>query len=124
MLRDHESDIDQRGWERDTARDVDAAVDATFGPDVAREIDVYMFDGSVLVRHAESDGPRPGIEFDVARSLRGGRDFDATLPCDWHVVERRVESRPGLSGGEHVIGTRISLNRSLRAPADCAEASA
>jgi len=124
MLRDTETIIDQRAWERDTARDIDAAVDAVIGADAPREIQTHMFDGAVLIRHPESDEPRPEVEFQIARALRDGRDFDATLPCDWHVVERRIETRPALIGGVHVIGTRIALNRSLPAPAGYAEPSA
>lgn len=116
MQRDTDMIIEQRAWERDTSRAIGTAVDDVFGVDAVREIETYMFDGSVLILHGEHDAPAPEAEYAIARSLRGGRDFDQSRPCDWHVVEREAVTRPGLQGGDHRIGTRIVLNNSLRAP--------
>lgn len=116
MQRDTDMIIEQRAWERDISRAIGAAVDQVVGTDAPREIETYMFDGSVLILHDEQGAPAPGAEYAIARSLRGGRDFDPSRPCDWHVVERETVTRPGLQGGDHAIGTRIVLNSSLRAP--------
>jgi hypothetical protein len=116
MQRDTDMIIEQRAWERDTSRAIGAAVDQVVGSHADREIDAYMFDGSALILHDGHGAPAPEAEYAIARSLRGGRDFDPSRPCDWHVVARETVTRPGLQGDDRTIGTRIVLNSSLRAP--------
>lgn len=124
MDYDTETIIDQRRWERETARDIDDAIDAVLGVGIEREIHTSMFDGTMTLLHPTQDEPAEGAEHAIARHLRGGRDFDHAKHADWHVVSREPVDRPGLDGTPHRIGTRIALNRSMAAPATYAEASA
>lgn len=97
--------------ERDVARDLKAACEAV-APGLPADVESFDFDGSVEIQH---DGPpAEGLAFEIARHLRGGRDFDPTRPSDWHV--RSVTHANAEPRHEKAHVTRIALSQTFRAP--------
>jgi hypothetical protein len=97
--------------ERDVARDLKAACEAV-APGMPAEVEAFDSDGSVEIQH---DGPpADGLPFEIARHLRGGRDFDPTRPCDWHV--RSVTHTNAEARHQRAHVTRIALSQTFRAP--------
>lgn len=121
---DADTAIDQAVWEDATVREVAAAVERVLGPDAQREISAFMFDASVSLLHPEGSPPDEGVEYAIVRTLRGGRDFDPSLPSDWH-VSGRSPSRPApLPRRGLDAETTISFDRSFPASAGYSEPAA
>jgi hypothetical protein len=111
--------LEQSLFERDTARELMKAAEG-FRVDRG-DIHLHVFDGSIAVMHPAEAPLDPGVPYLVARRLRGGRDFDPTMPADWHVRAVRPEERRGPGGAMVRVGTRIAFSRTFTAPPGYAE---
>lgn len=97
--------------ERDVIRDLKAACHAV-APGMPAAVEAFDSDGSVEIQH---DGPpAETMPYAIARHLRGGRDFDPTRPCDWHV--RSVTHANGADRHDRAHVTTIALSQTFRAP--------
>lgn len=106
--------LEQSLFERDTARELMKAAEG-FRVDRG-DIHIHVFDGSIAVMHPADAPLDPNVPYLIARRLRGGRDFDPTLPADWHVRAVHPEERWGPGGALVLVGTRIAFSRTFIAP--------
>lgn len=78
--------------------------------------EAYWFDPSVHIRHPVGSAIDPAMPYRIARRLRGGRDFDHSMPADWRVTAVNADHASSDPMGQDPIGTVISFTRTF--PAD------
>lgn len=109
-------ELELRLIQRDVAADVTAACGEIM-PDRRFDVDTYDFDATVTV----SGDVDVTTAWRIARRLRGGRDFDASRPADWHVRSVSRERDGEVTGCPKGPATCISLCQTFQAPAGYTE---